>query len=86
MILPVQMVASQNAIRTTIKNQDKEERKMRKNIMSLATGTRLRCKVNGYVYVLGDFVSDTSRRLISDNGFVADYINYDNQSEYEVVE
>lgn len=87
MILPVQMIL--NDIRTSTnsnRNNERKQKKLAKDIMSSPTGTRIRCKSNKYTYILGDYVSDNSRRLISENGFVVDYINHDNQNEYEIIE
>lgn len=88
MIQPIQRIPSQDAIKTSIRNNqyiNKKGNKIMNDIMSLSSGTKLKCKNNGYIYYLGDFVDSNNRKLISDTGLAIDFINYDNQNSYEAI-
>lgn len=55
------------------------------NIMQMKSGTKIRSKRSGIVYVLGDYVNDVAREIIPDNWFSVDYINKNTEDDYEVI-
>lgn len=76
-------------IKTNIKNNQHNKKKIKRvtdDIMCLSSGTKLKCKSNKCVYFLGDFIDSNNRMLITDKGIAINYINYDNQNLYEVIQ
>ena len=55
------------------------------DIMSMATGTKIRNTKSGLIYILGDYVNDVARELCNESFFSIDYINKNTQCDYELV-
>lgn len=56
------------------------------DIMSMSSGTKIYNNRNGVIYVLGDFVNDVARELISEGYGLIDYINKNTQGDYDTTE
>lgn len=54
--------------------------------MDMPVGTKIRNKRSGLIYILGKYVNDVARELMSASYFAVDYINKNTQCDYEVVE
>ena len=56
------------------------------NIMEMESGTKIKNKRSGVIFVLGDYVNDVAREIYNTKYCGAvDYINANTQGEYEVV-
>lgn len=57
-----------------------------KEIMDMPSGTKIKNKFSGRVFLLGDYVNDVARELcnLSYVG-MGDYINKNSQKDYEVI-
>lgn len=56
------------------------------NVMDMPVGTIIRNKRSDSIYILGEYVNDAARELISANYLAVDYINKNIQNDYEVVD